>query len=236
MRQGRERHLLGLYQDHRPMEATTAECPIHQDGSPRERGKSGKWLRGQKKFMDHPNDSVEATVTRQQESIPKFACACCKDPRRFNTEKGLLAHAASKRYSCAYCGNRFRDTAELERHQHALHLRRQYWSCSALRDHELPFVRYSTLEGEADTCGFCGVDFPRSGEDEVGNPVLTDENWDMRARHLQETHRLGKCNSTKKFYLVDQFHQYLKHSHAGTHGIWTAIIEKACRISNVNED
>jgi len=41
-------------------------------------------------------------------------------------------------------------------------------------------------------------------------------------------HKFGECNNSKKFYRADHFRQHLKHSHAGTSGKWTNILENAC--------
>lgn len=41
-------------------------------------------------------------------------------------------------------------------------------------------------------------------------------------------HKFGECNNVKKFYRADHFRQHLKHSHAGTSGKWTNILENAC--------
>jgi hypothetical protein len=41
-------------------------------------------------------------------------------------------------------------------------------------------------------------------------------------------HKFGECNNAKKFYRADHFRQHLKHSHAGTSGKWTNILENAC--------
>ena len=41
-------------------------------------------------------------------------------------------------------------------------------------------------------------------------------------------HKFGECNKSKKFYRADHFRQHLKHSHAGTSGKWTNMLENAC--------
>jgi hypothetical protein len=46
--------------------------------------------------------------------------------------------------------------------------------------------------------------------------------------HLQEMHKFGECNHAKKFFRADHFRQHLKHSHAGTSGKWTNMLENAC--------
>ncbi|KAF9760913.1 hypothetical protein IL306_004058 [Fusarium sp. DS 682] len=102
--------------------------------------------------------------------------------------------------------------------------------------------RFETLEelkpGEADTCGYCGDEFPRSGRDPVtgalsgGNALryATEQDWDERIRHLQEVHKFRECKSSKKFFRADHFRQHIKHSHAGTMGSWTNMLENACRL------
>jgi hypothetical protein len=45
---------------------------------------------------------------------------------------------------------------------------------------------------------------------------------------LTTVHKYGECNNAKKFFRADHFRQHLKHSHAGTSGKWTNILENAC--------
>lgn len=59
---------------------------------------------------------------------------------------------------------------------------------------------------------------------------MTQQDWDERIRHLQDQHKFRECNSSKKFYRADHFRQHLKHSHAGTSGKWTNMLETACMI------
>jgi hypothetical protein len=59
-------------------------------------------------------------------------------------------------------------------------------------------------------------------------PVVTDRDWDSRIAHLQEMHKFGECNHAKKFFRADHFRQHLKHSHAGTSGKWTNMLENSC--------
>jgi len=56
----------------------------------------------------------------------------------------------------------------------------------------------------------------------------TEQDWGMRIAHLQEVHKFGECNHAKKFFRADHFRQHLKHSHAGTSGKWTNMLENAC--------
>ncbi len=58
----------------------------------------------------------------------------------------------------------------------------------------------------------------------------TEQDWKQRLRHLQDVHKFKKCKSTKEFYRADHFRQHLKRTHAGTIGIWTNMLETACRI------
>lgn len=139
---------------------------------------------------------------------------------------------------CHYCHNRFKNKNEAERHQNSLHLRRHSWSCAALQSFENAFHPSSnpTLATAAaahaaatstnppsypppaatDTCGYCGQDFP--------NPP----DWDARVEHLNHVHKFGECNQAKKFFRADHFRQHLKHSHGGTSGRWTNMLENAC--------
>jgi len=52
--------------------------------------------------------------------------------------------------------------------------------------------------------------------------------WDIRIEHLNRIHKFGECNQSKKFFRADHFRQHLKHSHAGTSGKWTNMLENAC--------
>ena len=130
-----------------------------------------------------------------------------------------------KQYQCKFCHNRFKNKTEAERHQNSLHLRCHSWSCAAISSHEAAFhlstsPNSQTTHGPAtdiDTCGYCGKefrDFPRD--------------WNGRIEHLINVHKFGECNRTKKFYRADHFRQHLRHSHAGTRGKWTNVLENAC--------
>jgi hypothetical protein len=68
----------------------------------------------------------------------------------------------------------------------------------------------------ADVCSYCGDEFP------------TPANWELRNEHLCQVHKFGECNQAKKFFRADHFRQHLKHSHAGTSGKWTNMLENAC--------
>lgn len=185
--------------------------------------------------------TVSSASSRKMEvpksSLPKlqdlFMCDCCpKKPKRFETAEELQAHAAEKQYNCSFCGNRFKNKNEAERHQNSLHVRRHSWSCSALSRYDRAFHASTHRPGDADTCGYCGEDFYRSGRGPGANAPrhATDKDWDERIRHLQETHKFKECNSSKKFYRADHFRQHLKHSHAGTSGKWTNMLENACML------
>lgn len=166
-----------------------------------------------------------------------YMCECCpKKPKKFDSADELAAHEAEKQYECNYCGNRFKNKNEAERHQNSLHVRRHSWSCSALSGYDRAFHESTNRPGEADVCGYCGDEFARSGlvpgTGALSGGVLpkrpTDQDWDERIRHLQEVHKFRECNSSKKFYRADHFRQHLKHSHAGTSGKWTNMLENAC--------
>ncbi|CAD0109145.1 unnamed protein product [Aureobasidium uvarum] len=73
-----------------------------------------------------------------------------------------------------------------------------------------------STNGATDTCGYCGDEFP--------NPA----DWNSRREHVLQTHKFGECNQTKKFYRADHFRQHLKHSHGGTSGKWTNMLETTC--------
>ena len=127
-------------------------------------------------------------------------------------------HKSEKQYTCQYCHNRFKNKNEAERHQNSLHLRRHSWSCAALTSYEAAFhpSPFKNSPGGADVCGYCGQEF--------GVPA----NWAVRVEHLNNVHKFGECNQAKKFFRADHFRQHLKHSHAGTSGKWTNMLESAC--------
>lgn len=74
----------------------------------------------------------------------------------------------------------------------------------------------SSSTSDLDVCGYCGQEFPNPPE------------WDLRADHLKHVHKFGECNQGKKFFRADHFRQHLKHSHQGSSGKWTNILENAC--------
>ncbi|KKK21535.1 hypothetical protein ARAM_006864 [Aspergillus rambellii] len=154
-----------------------------------------------------------------------YICDCCpKKPKKFDNHEELRAHEMEKQYSCLYCNNRFKNKNEAERHQNSLHLRRHSWSCAALPSYQAAFhpsSSPSTQTGSGashDSCGYCGEEFPN----------FPQPDWDQRFEHLTTVHKFGECNNSKKFYRADHFRQHLKHSHAGTSGKWTNILENAC--------
>ncbi|KAI8297825.1 hypothetical protein K4K61_012409 [Colletotrichum sp. SAR11_59] len=162
-----------------------------------------------------------------------FMCDCCpKKPKKFETAEELHAHEAEKQYECSFCGNRFKNKNEAERHQNSLHVRRHSWSCSALHSYDRAFHDSTNRPGEADTCGYCGEEFPRNGRGPGATAPrhATDQDWEERIRHLQEVHKFRECNASKKFFRADHFRQHLKHSHAGTSGKWTNMLENACML------
>ncbi|KAH6657618.1 hypothetical protein BKA67DRAFT_193710 [Truncatella angustata] len=183
-----------------------------------------------------PRSAMSRVPHQRQSSISRiqgfYMCECCpKKPKKFETAEELGAHAAEKQYECSFCGNRFKNKNEAERHQNSLHVRRHSWSCSALHvaGYDKAFHESTNRPGEADACGYCGEEFLRSGgPGRARHP--TEQDWDDRLRHLQEVHKFRECNSSKKFFRADHFRQHLKHSHAGTSGKWTNMLETACMI------
>ncbi|KAI0479149.1 hypothetical protein GGR56DRAFT_665011 [Xylariaceae sp. FL0804] len=176
------------------------------------------------------SEVAKAGITKLSGGV--FMCECCpKKPKKFDTEQELSAHEAEKQYECSFCGNRFKNKNEAERHQNSLHVRRHSWSCSALlhSGYDRAFHDSGNRPGEVDTCGYCGEEFPRSGGSGRSR-IVTEQDWDERLRHLQELHKFRECNSSKKFYRADHFRQHLKHSHAGTSGKWTNMLENACML------
>ncbi|OKL58993.1 hypothetical protein UA08_05690 [Talaromyces atroroseus] len=154
-----------------------------------------------------------------------YICDCCpKKPKKFETQEELRTHELEKQYTCQFCKNRFKNKNEAERHQNSLHLRRHSWSCAALSSYQSAFhpstspAAQTSMGASHDTCGYCGEEFPN-------NP---QPDWDQRFEHLTSMHKFGECNNVKKFFRADHFRQHLKHSHAGTPGKWTNILENAC--------
>lgn len=142
------------------------------------------------------------------------------------------AHEQEKQYECSYCKNRFKNKNEAERHQNSLHLRRHSWSCASLTGFAAAFHVSPTHPNDTDTCGYCGEEFLRTGPPqplmEPGSRTATDRDWKLRIHHLHDVHKFGECNHAKKFFRADHFRQHLKHSHAGTSGKWTNMLENAC--------
>ncbi|KAF4632823.1 hypothetical protein G7Y89_g5300 [Cudoniella acicularis] len=131
--------------------------------------------------------------------IPRLICECClKKPKKFETPEELIVHEKEKQYQCAYCPNRFKNKNEAERHQVSLHKRRHSWSCAALSGYAAAFHPSLRCPNEADTCGYCGDEFPRSGTSKDGDiKVALDGDWDLRIDHLQEMHKFGECNYSR---------------------------------------
>ncbi|GAW15857.1 hypothetical protein ANO14919_052790 [Xylariales sp. No.14919] len=205
----------------------------HPSCAPFGRGPHQRNISSENRQLASPRKVVEvpkATISKLQGGF--FMCECCpKKPKKFETAEELSAHEAEKQYECSFCGNRFKNKNEAERHQNSLHVRRHSWSCSALlmSGFDRAFHESTNRPGEADTCGYCGEEFGRSGGAARARHA-TDRDWDLRLKHLQEAHKFRECNSSKKFYRADHFRQHLKHSHAGTSGKWTNMLENACML------
>ncbi|KAL8666493.1 MAG: hypothetical protein Q9168_007480 [Polycauliona sp. 1 TL-2023] len=164
---------------------------------------------------------------------PSLFCHCClKKPKKFGTQEELRAHESEKQYACNFCHNRFKNKNEAERHQNSLHVRRHSWSCATLAGQYERVFHPSTLlpsqhpsqappppdaVAATEICGYCGQEFPNEPPD-----------WAERVAHLTNTHKFGECNQSKKFFRADHFRQHLKHSHAGTSGKWTNMLETEC--------
>ncbi|MCJ1336799.1 hypothetical protein MMC09_002077 [Bachmanniomyces sp. S44760] len=181
--------------------------------------------------------SSDNTGRGKQLGAPKissnlYMCECCpKKPKKFDTPEELHNHQMEKQYICSFCHNRFKNKNEAERHQNSLHLRRHSWSCANLGgDYGAAFHDASAIPpttggtnpppppgpGPYLVCGYCGERFPN------------DHDWDTRIAHLTNVHKFAECNQGKKFFRADHFRQHLKHSHAGTSGKWTNMLENAC--------
>lgn len=176
-----------------------------------------------------------------------FCTRCSKKPQKFDTQEELQystpikgihsvygpktsVHELGKRYGCAYCRNSFKNKNEAKRHQTSIHLRRYSWSCAALSSYAAAFHNSPSRPDEADSCGYCGKEFLRSGNSSATHQVAaaTKQDWEVRKMHLRKTHKFRQCNHAKKFFRADHFRQHLKHSHAGIKGEWTTRLERAC--------
>ena len=194
---------------------------------------AGQALRGPGLIKGHRDTmyeklSPEIQKTTGWEAQPLLMCDCCPvKPRMFVSENELRAHTAEKQYKCAYCGIRFKNKNESERHQNSVHLDRYAWSCSTLSVFDNVFHNSPTGPDSWDVCGYCGLEFPRSGKG-IGQSAINHVDWAKRLYHLREVHRFGECNSSKKFFREDHFRQHLKHCHAGTRGKWTDALTNAC--------
>ncbi|KAL8825233.1 MAG: hypothetical protein Q9170_007874 [Blastenia crenularia] len=183
--------------------------------------------------------SSDTPTQRKQNNPPSFQaamhiCQCCpKKPKKFETEEELRAHASEKQYACNFCHNRFKNKNEAERHQNSLHVRRHSWSCATLAgNYEAAFHPSTAIPPQSpsqpppptdtiaatDVCGYCGKEFTNEPQPD----------WNDRIAHLNNTHKFGECNQSKKFFRADHFRQHLKHSHHGTSGKWTNMLEGAC--------
>lgn len=177
-------------------------------------------------------DGPKLAATNGHKIQDFFMCECCpKKPKKFDTLADLQAHESEKQYGCSYCGNRFKNKNEAERHQNSLHVRRHSWSCKAMESYGQAFHESTARPGQADTCGYCGKEFDRSGpEHSAAGHMVSDKDWQERIQHLTDVHKFRECNSSKKFYRADHFRQHLKHSHSGSSGKWTNMLENACMI------
>jgi hypothetical protein len=137
-----------------------------------------------------------------------------------NPSVNLRTHMLKKSYKCAFCDNRFGNKNEATRHQKSLHLRRQSWFCVAISGYEAAFALLTSQTSNKplnDTCDYCGEEFSNFPRD-----------LNARMEHVTNIHKFGECNQTKKFFRADHFRQHLNHSHAGTSGKWSSILENAC--------
>ncbi|KAL8970683.1 MAG: hypothetical protein Q9183_001402 [Haloplaca sp. 2 TL-2023] len=182
--------------------------------------------------------SADASSAPKQSNTPNLQapmhiCQCCpKKPKKFSTPEELRAHESEKQYVCNFCPNRFKNKNEAERHQNSLHLRKNSWSCATLSGEFQRVFHPSTTTSQhasqpptpsdmvaaVDICGYCGQEFANEPQPD----------WNDRVSHLTSVHKFGECNQSKKFFRADHFRQHLKHSHAGTSGKWTNMLEQEC--------
>ncbi|KAM0080057.1 hypothetical protein ACKRZS_007795 [Fusarium odoratissimum] len=189
----------------------------------------------------HPETTPDVSTVKIK--VRGFKCKCCRKPKRFDTIEELKAHDEGKKYQCSMCDSRFKKKYEADRHQETLHVRRYSWSCSALSEYVQAFHDSTKRPGEADICGYCGDEFPRSGRG-PGTGTLsgdnlprhaTNQDWDERTRHLEEVHKFKNCDLSQKFFRVDHFQQHVKHTHMGTRGKWSNMLENTCMLEKGTE-
>ncbi|EMT69818.1 hypothetical protein FOC4_g10000384 [Fusarium odoratissimum] len=182
---------------------------------------------------------TEAQELRETKLQGLFVCECCpRKPKRFGTLAELITHKAEKPYKCAFCRNYFKNQGDVERHKKSTHGRLSSWSCSALSGYESASHESTDRPGQADTCGYCGDEFPRSGcGPDIGVSIsgnvpqtVTDHDRGERLRHLEEVHNFRKCKSSAKFPRADNFREHLKRIHAGTSGKWINVLINVCML------
>ncbi|KAF6518373.1 hypothetical protein HZS61_008286 [Fusarium oxysporum f. sp. conglutinans] len=182
---------------------------------------------------------IQLEISSRAKAQAFFLCECCPNrPKKFQTLEELNAHNAEKLWLCEHCQKRFKHKNDLKRHVKSLHVFPCSWSCSALSSYDRAFYDSTNKPGEADTCGYCGDEFSRSGRGPSTGAVIGDNprryathrNWNERIRHLQVVHKFSECNASKKFFRADHFRQHLKYSHAGKSGKWTNMLEDACKL------
>jgi hypothetical protein len=105
---------------------------------------------------------------------------------------------------------------------------RVYWSCAALSSENSAFHISPTRPDEADTCGYCGDEFSRTGLANANGLMTSPLDWEHRLYHRSIIHNYRECNQAEKFYSEDHFLQHLVHRHAGTNGKWTIMLTNAC--------
>ncbi|MCJ1383061.1 hypothetical protein MMC17_006174 [Xylographa soralifera] len=173
----------------------------------------------QKMSAENASHNVQSNAPILQANM--HICNCCpKKPKKFDTLEELRQHQNEKQYVCQYCHNRFKNKNEAERHQNSLHLRRHSWSCATLdRDYQAAFHPCNAIPPNTNA--------NHAPPQQPGMPAEFDD-WVVRSNHLTTTHKFGECNQSKKFFRADHFRQHLKHSHAGTSGKWTNMLENSC--------
>ncbi|KAF7532131.1 hypothetical protein G7054_g8253 [Neopestalotiopsis clavispora] len=161
-----------------------------------------------------------------------YACKCCTKSKRFDTAEELRSHAAERPHECSECSIKFKNKSEADRHRNSRHIRSNVWSCALLcLEYGKAFHESVDNPGRADSCGFCGKEFSRSGND--GSAFIpTQQDLDDRLRHLKEAHKFHECESfvnSKEFYRADHFRQHLK-QHAVERGRKVNYLESICMV------
>ncbi|KAH6665978.1 hypothetical protein B0J14DRAFT_204714 [Halenospora varia] len=135
-------------------------------------------------------------------------------------------------FRCRHCDIdiRFRDEADLNRHEYIWHTRREVWACPTIRE-----IRSSLLASQLfpidssesyleDTCCFCKKDFGGY----VGS-FSGAHAWDLRLGHLKSHHGFGSCQPVFRSSRACDVLLHLANEHNVCLSGMTADVLEACR-------